>query len=221
MRLYSSQPLFVYEHLMRGETWVADPFAPGVAEEPIDEIDLNFQRAYGWLVDQMHAQGIKPNLAHAKFPIWAYYQWAGIDEPIPDLSSESLRGYADKGTQVLLTLDVDASRVLLSDYDAWHWVLNIWYMGSEEESEDFERRCEAAGVKYRSEWPLSDPDLHAEMIASWQGIFNQERSAIALQESPDRSTIQAVFWELRPEDVIAAVKFDVEGPTEDLPAPVS
>jgi len=53
----------------------------------------------------------------------------------------------------------DPDRVLLSDFEAWHAVLNCWYLSlSEEESEN---------------WPPPSP-FKEEILKSWERIFDPE-----------------------------------------------
>jgi hypothetical protein len=217
MRLYTFQPLFVYDLLMSGKVWTADTYSTKVDGARLSRTLLNFRRSYDWLVQQMLARAIKPTNAATKYPVWAWQQWNGITQLEPDLDAPASRDFARKGSQVMLVLEVDPSRVLLSDYDAWNWVLNHWFLGGEAASDAFELRCAAADPKYRHGLPPQQAALRREMEESWAGIFDPAKSAEALQESPDRAIVQAVFWEIRPEDVMAAVQFEATGPTRDLP----
>lgn len=213
MRLYTSQPLIVYETLMASKTWTADPFRNA------DEHDEEFQRAYDWLVADTLSKRILPESKDTQYPVWAWYQWNGVKQPKPDLRYSTVRDDARERTQVLLELEIDESRVVLTDYDGWHWVLNYFYIGTSVASEDFERRCKEQNANYMRQRPLAVPALDKELTDTWQIIFDINKTAQYLEESPERACIQATFWEIRPEDVISATKFEKRGKTEKLPVP--
>ena len=110
MKLYSIQPLLVYEHLLTGASWTANPFA---GEEPADDV---FLRAYDWLAGQMRSYGRHPEDRATQYPVWAWYWWAGLTRPKPDLRTASLRNWGNGGPNVLLTLDIPEDRVVLTDF---------------------------------------------------------------------------------------------------------
>lgn len=218
MILYTSQPLFVYELLLQGRTWTASPFRKGRDEDSATD-DIVYRPAYDWLVQEMRAKGIHPETPSTAYPIWAYHHWNGIAQKKPDLRSSGIRCFAAKQEQVLITVDVPDDQVLISDYDGWHWVLNNWYFGSESECDDFTRRCEAKGVNRWSDALRQDEELQREVIRSWSGIFCLQRSADVLEIKLLDNQTQAVFWELKPEYVKAAVRFQERGKTHKMPLP--
>lgn len=215
MRLYSIQPLLVYEHLCAGKTWTADPFREGTEQDPFD----SFQQAYAWLGARMREQGRTPANPATQYPVWAWYQWNGQKKPRPDLRSKSLRDWAREGTQVMLTLDVPDDRVTLSDYDAWHWVLNYWYLAPEEEADHFDACCQKQGLSYYRNKPLPDDVLHHALVSSWEGVFDLERASKALITDSADAVVQATFWEIHPADVREVVEFSVSGKTHKRPLP--
>jgi hypothetical protein len=91
-------------------------------------IDSWLRPAYDWMVGQLE-QRVK-NYPCNKYPIWAWYH------PKPDLR---LSGHLPRGTSgVRVEFLVSSDRVLLSDFEAWHAVLNCWYLSlSDEESENW------------------------------------------------------------------------------------
>jgi hypothetical protein len=62
---------------------------------------------------------------------------------------------------------------LLSDFEAWHAVLNCWYLSlSEEESDNWDERSEAAGITGSWEnWHPPSP-FKEEILKSWERIFD-------------------------------------------------
>ena len=129
------------------------------------EVDNRFRPAYDWMVRQLE-QRVK-NYPHNKYPIWAWYH------PKPDLRRS---GHLPRGTSgVRVEFLVSSDRVLLSDFEAWHAVLNCWYLSlSEEESENWDTCCERAGIKICwDNWPPLSP-FKEELMRSWERIFDLE-----------------------------------------------
>ena len=78
-------------------------------------IDSWFRPAYDWMVGQLE-QRVK-NYPRKKYPIWAWYH------PKPGLRRS---GHLPCGTSgVRIEFLVSSDRVLLSDFEAWHGVLNF------------------------------------------------------------------------------------------------
>ncbi|MCK4734714.1 MAG: DUF3841 domain-containing protein [Methanophagales archaeon] len=128
-------------------------------------IDSWFRSAYDWMVRQLE-QRVK-NYPCNKYPIWGWYH------PKPDLRRSGHLPHGTSGVQVEFLVSSD--RVLLSDFEAWHTVLNCWYLSlSEEESDNWDNRCESAGIKVSWEnWPPPSP-FKEEIMRSWERIFDLE-----------------------------------------------
>lgn len=104
-----------------------------------------------------------------------------------------------------LELELDPVEVLLSDFDAWHAVLNRGYLAlSEEEDEAWYQRFEAA-VPDRWAWPLPEP-WHSDILSSWERIFDLETLAASEYWCGERY-IQATFEALRLADVRKCTPF--------------
>ena len=129
------------------------------------EIDSWFRPAYDWMVGQLE-QRVK-NYPCNKYPIWAWYH------PKPDLRRSGHLPRDTSGVRVECLVGSDS--VLLSDFDAWHAVLNCWYLSlSEEKSDKWDIRCESAGIKIGWEnWPPPAP-FKEEIMRSWERIFDLE-----------------------------------------------
>ena len=100
------------------ETW-AHAEESGVLEcTDIDAdkgVDSEFRPAYDWMVGQLE-QRVK-NYPCNKYPIWAWHH------PKPDLRRS---GHLPRGTSgVRVEFLVSSDRVLLSDFEAGHGVLNF------------------------------------------------------------------------------------------------
>lgn len=136
---------------------------------------------------------VGPPPAPGSFPLWAWYRWKGTHQARPDLRASAHLPRGQPGIRI--AFEVDPSQILLSDFDAWHAVLNRHYLAkSEADARAFERRLDRAG----------DPPpaaLTAQIEQSWQRIFDLDRGVRGWNEDPARISVQAVFWELRRDQV--------------------
>ena len=107
-----------------------------------------FKEPYLYMISQMKKRGIPIDDNHP--PIWAW-------EKKPDLRRG---GHLEQGTEgVRIEISVPESLVLLSDFDAWHFVLNNTYIGySEEEFDEY--------------FKLEKPNRYDKLKkSSWEQIF--------------------------------------------------
>lgn len=126
-------------------------------EENVDEY---FLLSYRWMMCQMakRLQNYSGN-----FPIWVWVQ------PKPDLRSN--HGFEKGQRAVRLELEIPEEKVLISDFDAWHCVLNGWYLNfTDEEEEEFEK--ERNGIRLFKEMPEY---LKKKIIKSWDRIFEIDK----------------------------------------------
>lgn len=100
-----------------------------------------FIEAYHWLMKKMNDH--IPNYQN-EYPIWLWTER-------PDLRRS---GHLNSGEQgVLLKIDIADNRVLLSEFEAWHFVLNRWFFDLDDPEEE------------------STPSQQ-ELEQSWEMIFN-------------------------------------------------
>lgn len=166
MRLVTIQPYEVLEILQSRGRFTCNISESGMA---VGE-DCGFLAAYDWLVSQMEKRvGTAP--IGVKYPIWA---WFSNNDDFSDWNNDG-RKYAK------ITVEIDPSRVLLSDFDDWHCVLNncplLDETVSEEEFDVAWDRCVAAGPE--------------AVRATWERVFHD-----------DGNYVQATFWELYLSDVV-------------------
>lgn len=112
IRLYTIQHETAYLNLIK--TGVLN-----VTDESL--IDPDFLLAYKWLVGQM-AKRIENFSGH--YPIWAWTKRG---------YHTNVKEWTTPNPLVFLAVDVPVNRVLLSDFSAWHFVLNGWYLSKSEE----------------------------------------------------------------------------------------
>jgi hypothetical protein len=155
-----------------------------------------FCKSYEWLKEQMLKQNIfyKKNNQHL---IWSYYQWYG-KKKIPDKRFSSVFEFYDEPF-VMLELEVDDQRVCLSDYSAWHSVLNYWYLDDEKNCEQFINLDERNN--YYKNKPLKNEVMHQKLQESWLNIFNMEKCRDIYSITEDEQVIQGTFFELFLQDI--------------------
>ncbi len=165
---------------------------------------------YTWMAGQMERRLKVPRPSKDAMPIWAWYQWEGR-RCQPDLRCS---GHLPKGQPgVRLKLRVADERVLLSDFDLWHYVLNYWYLPeSEKAGAAFEKKLAERGLSfYKSDHqhPLPHAQYRRQIEKSWERIFDitwaDRRRSIA--SPPAKKSIQATLWELTRDDVVKIRQF--------------
>jgi len=144
-------------------------------------VDPYFRPAYRWMIGQM-AQRLTGYTG--MYPVWAWYR------PKPDLRHT---GYLTKGTPgVRLGFIAPADKVLLSDFDAWHSVLNGGYCAPNAAEAEWCAHYEAcdratvAGDAARLE------ALRRERPATWERIFDLDAWAVSNHPQYIQATLASV-----------------------------
>lgn len=178
MKLWTIQPLDVFEELKREGVFRCKPL---LADNIVDE--FNFKDSYDWLISEMEQRvSTKPN--NVSYPIWAWHtrNWK---HKKPDLREA---GYEKRGTEsVLLEIEKPDKEVLLSDFDAWHFVLNNWFFGDAQNEKEWDKE---------DEWfeKLDKQTQNELKLKSWQKIF--DITPFNSDWLHRGAYIQATFWEL-------------------------
>lgn len=201
MKLWSIQTRAAYETLRR------DGYLWGDGRRCIRE----FRVPYSWMKARMKER--VPGY-EGRTLLWA---WAS---PKPDLRKGGHLAVGVEG--VRLELEVDPARVLCSDWDGWHFVLNRMYLPlTPEEYEEHRARWEAARIMARGKAaglkPYEYADIVAaefkeEMEATWPRIFDLPAMGRIFQEPGFGSAhheqwVQAVLDEINVEDVVGVTRF--------------
>lgn len=142
--------------------------------------------AYDWMKKKMIEHIGNPDMK-IEYPMWAWYQWEGKRKRM-DLRCG---GYAPRGTKMVqIEFEMPYTKILLSDFDVWHYVLGRWYVF--ESLEDLEKS------------QMNDIDNNKETMEriekSWDRIFDLEHCKTVIGENGPQS-IQATFWKLEIENV--------------------
>jgi hypothetical protein len=137
---------------------------------------------------QMRARLGQPS-TRRQMPIWLWCQWRGAARARPDLRAT---GHLPAGTPaVRIELEIEDARVLRSDFELWHYVLNGWFLP---QSLPDEQQFDARPDRRRIE-------------PSWQRVFDLEWRDRRYAAARAEKSIQGVVWELRPQDVCNATTF--------------
>src|SRR5687768_7255292 len=112
MKLWTIQSETQWQNLQKNKILIADNSG---------EMAKDYDFAYEWLIKQMNIR-IKEKSENAKYPIWCWHSWRDSIRRKPDLR---YGGFLNKGEKsVLIEFEAEKDKVLLSDFELWHLVLN-------------------------------------------------------------------------------------------------
>jgi len=156
--------------------------------------DNSFRAAYNWLVEQMKLRvGKRPK--GVSYPVWA---WCLLDgKPAKaDLRRIEFNNY--RGENYILTVEVPDKQVLLSDEESWHYVLNNWFLNDAKNEVDHDKL-----EVWFNALPLDEQQKIRKK--SWEKIF--DITPFKNDWCRRGRYVQATFWELRKEQIIAERRF--------------
>jgi hypothetical protein len=178
MRLWTIQPAEVF----------ADWHPRGVYRADPEKAEEGFLPAYQWLAAQMRKR-LPPPETPCALPVWAWYQAISAARPRPDLRTA---GHGPRGQRcVLLTIEIEAEKVLLSDFDLWHYVLGDNYL---------------TPIFYEDE-DDEPKSTRRERERSWEKIFDMDFASPRIADPRPQKFIQATFWELKATQIVAVRPF--------------
>lgn len=169
LKLWTVRPLSDYEILCQNGIFRTD-------ETFIDDYHVD---AYRWIAEQLAKKTPKPT--NVTMPVWAWFRYEGTKKPKPDLRKTAHLPPKTQGVRI--EFDIPENQVLLSDFDAWHCVLNDFCYALTDDEYDYYEKLEQT---------LSKTEFLAIKQQTWQRIFDLD-----LIPNPDEYAIQAVFWELK------------------------
>ena len=179
MILWTIQPLKVYNSIINGTIYKSDG----------RYINKNFKQPYSWMTEKMKEKIGKPPKG-TRYPIWAWYKYDSKRKK-PDLRN---CGFGKQGEKmVCIEIDIPDNEVLLSDFDAWHFVLNNCYY-------DFKcKNEEQFNETYKWIESLPKEEKQKEIEKSWDNIFNITEDNG--EWSKNGHWVQATFWTLKRENI--------------------
>lgn len=180
MKLWTIQPIEAIKEIEN----------KGYYSTNIEEIDLDFIKSYDWIVEKMkNTIGDAPE--GIKYPLWAWHTYNGKHQR-PDFRNS---GYAKRGSNLCcIEFEIEENKVLLSDFDSWHIVLNNGFYF------DFENEKESS-KKYENILKLPKEEQQKEKVKTWDKVF------INKENLSNTNYIQATFWKLEKEKITDIKKF--------------
>ena len=135
----------------------------------------------------------------ASWPLWAWYQWCGVNRRKPDLRSTC---HVDRGQRAArIEFEHVENGVLLSDFSLWHYVLNNWYLPETmADGEAFEAEL-SAHEPFPCAMGVLPGAYRRRVEDSWNRIFDLDWAAEDISDPYPRKQIQATFWELRVDQI--------------------
>ena len=181
MKLWTMQPVEVYDILISEGVFRCDP-------EKVTE--PSFIDRYEWINKKLNEKDKKP--AGVQYPVWAWYRF-NSKEKKPDLRHSC---YGTRGEEmVCIELEIPDEKVLLSDFDLWHFVLNDWWLDNELFRDEYTEENYDKNQKWFKE--LSRERQREEKEKSWEMVLNIE--PFDSDWISRGNYVQAVFWELKME----------------------
>lgn len=158
-----------------------------------------YRAAYKWMIKAMDHAGL-PSSSKGTTPWWC---WIQIRNDFGDAGPPfDVDGGSD---HVLFELKIPADQILISDFCAWHAVINYWLLAdSEAEDESFDLLLTDAGLNTTIMRPVPEP-FNSMIEASWQGIFDLGGGNDYWRSPLNDQSLQGVFWNLTPEMIIGRV----------------
>ncbi len=184
MTLWTIQSIAAWKILQREQVLFAD-------QRYSEDLFLD---AYRWMTKQMKHRIVSKSEIMS-LPLWAWYQWDGIERRKPDLRSS---GHLPKGQRgVRIEFEQLDKGVLLSDFDLWHYVLNYWYLPQTvADGEAFEAELSDHNLSFYKMKPIPVRAYHQRIEDSWNRIFDLDWVDEEISEPYAKKQIQATFWKL-------------------------
>lgn len=207
-KIYTIQPLCVYETLHQNGVYCArKELCDNLLE--MQDISKQWDIAYAWMREQLVKKtGKSP--ASDIYPIWGWLPTK--DSPMPqDLRLSFYKNWSSTpGDFVVMELALPASEHLPSEFSAWHYALNGWYLNNEEEVELFEKHCQERDINLFSGSIENHPeDIQEKIKSSWEACLDQKKLDVFEDMSP--YSWQTVFWEIRLKNIVSVRKFKTKG----------
>ena len=199
MRLWTIQGIEIYEQLKReGIAYCTKP------EWGDDDL---FVYAYHWMAKQMRQRIGEPPIKDIEYPMWAWYQYDSAKRNKPPRSPLEV----SEGLSAYMEIELPDNEVLLSDFSAWHHVLNQLPLDDYNTiSKETHRMADAAG--HHLQFADYDRSLQERIEKSWEAVFdiNRRDDVIGKQHRRNRS-IQATFWALKQENIVSVEFLERKG----------
>lgn len=182
MIIYTIQPQQILNELIANKKYTCDTHKSYYRND--------FDKEYRWMTSRMDSKAI-PHPENLVYPIWGWYRMNGHEPTLKELKEFT------SDNDVILKLSIPKNKILLSDYDAWHYVLNnMWYDDSTSEQE-FDLMH-----TYFDTLPLFKQNRLKEK--SWLKIFDITKTKT--DWSKTGYYVQGTFWEITDDMLIDVIK---------------
>ena len=188
MRLWTIQPIKVWNEIQNYGVYRCNPV--------LTTLDMDDE--YKWMIRKM-VDRTGPPPEGVQYPVWAWYKQNGKYHK-PDLRSARWGYGPGDEDYACIEIEMPAEKVLLSDFDVWHIILNY---GLISETEEEDRKQEALFDAMDSEHQALYRDKN------WERVF--DISPLHNDWITRGEWIQATFWELQKEDIRSAKFFRTAG----------
>jgi hypothetical protein len=192
VRLYSYQAQEAWDIAEQKGYWAG---SQGVVE---DRDFWEFRQAYAWMQEQMATR--IPDYS-GDLPMWGWLKRPSA-KPKPTQ-------YQGTSGIIRLTVMVPLKRILFSDYDSWHHVLNVMHLSKTEREHD--EHCKIWAGKARDSEHRHTPEYLEAIRPSWQSClaFNPATNQEELDwgGSTKRFIVQACVDRFKWDEVVAVRRF--------------
>lgn len=186
MLLWTIQPLEIWRMIRETGVYRCDPAQSSMQES-------EFTEQYDWLIRQMKKR-IGPPPEGVIYPVWAWYKQNGKRKK-PDLRGQRWRYGAGDEDHACIEFEIADDRVLLSDFDSWHTILNNCLFSDSEADAD-EKDA------YYNALPAEEQKIFQEK--NWEQVF--DITPFENDRTRRGDWVQATIWELR-KDMVRDVRF--------------
>lgn len=164
--------------------------------------DDSWPEAYAWIERQL-IKRVGPPPQEDAAPLWGWFQCHDASRKRPDL--RAVRHWYQPAEYVLIECELPEEGVMLSDYEAWHIILNGGYVRINEEDENEYRELRRQCDQTPSD-SLGDK-LRRRFYSSWDRVIDMEELTEDDWVPMEKRSIQACFWELRQEQIDSVKHF--------------
>lgn len=182
MKLYSIQTVEAYNQLLKNNILYC-----------LDNkyIWSEFLKPYSWMINQMELKIGKKEYEN-QYPIWAWFQYSNSNKKKPNLKDLCL---LEKGTNgVRIEFEKPNHEVLLSDFIKWYYVLNHWYIPTNNLKEEcFNDLLKQNNLKF-GDIENYTSEINNIIQNSWNKIFDLNKI--------NNKSVQATIWNIKKEEII-------------------
>ena len=190
--LWTIQPRNIWELLKDSGIYRCEPTKSSLLMDGSIP-DPSIVEKYDWLVGQMKER-IGPAPKRVTYPVWAWYKHNG-EHKKPDLRTARWSYGTGDEDYACIEFEIADEKVLLSDFDVWHIILNNGLISeTEEEYNQLEEQYDS----------LPPTEQTVFKYQNWSRVFNI--SPLDNDWIRRGLWVQATVWELRKADV-RAVRF--------------